>query len=76
MKRRQNWQCLGTLGLLVVLIAGPAGAAQYADTVFRNAEIYTLDPTQPWAQALAVAGSRIVAVGDDAAVEAWIGPET
>ena len=63
MKRRQNWQCLGTLGLLAVLIAGPAGAAQYADTVFRNAEIYTLDPTQLWAQALAVAGSRIVAVG-------------
>lgn len=76
MKRRQNWQCFGSLGLLLILIAGPAGAAQYADMVFRNAQIYTVDPAQPWAQALAVAGSRIVAVGDDAAVEPWIGPET
>mgnify|MGYP000204813867 CR=1 FL=1 len=76
MKRREIWQCLGPLGLLLMLIAGPAGAAQYADTVFRNAQIYTVDPAQPWAQALAVAGSRIVAVGSDAAVEPWIGPET
>ena len=70
MKRRQNWQCMGTLGLLAVLIAGPAGAAQYADTVFRNAEIYTLDPTQPWAQALAVVGSRSVAVGSKVVYQA------
>lgn len=70
MKRRQNWQCLGTLGPLAVLIAGPADAAQYADTVFRNAEIYTLDPTQPWAQALAVVGSRIVAVGSKVVYQA------
>lgn len=76
MKRRQNWLCLEPLGLLLILIAGPAGAAQYAETVFRNAQIYTVDPVQPWAQALAVAGSRIVAIGDDAAVEPWIGPET
>ena len=47
MKRRQNWQCFGPLGLLLILIAGPAGAAQYADMVFRNAQIYTVDPAQP-----------------------------
>lgn len=31
-----------------------------------NGRVYTLDPARPWAEAIAVAGSRIVAVGTNA----------
>ncbi len=34
-----------------------------AETIFHNGQIYTLDPSQPRAEALAVAGGRILAVG-------------
>lgn len=36
-----------------------------ADLVLLNGRIYTLDPQQPTAQALAIAGNRIVALGDN-----------
>ena len=47
-----------------------------ADIVFRNAHIYTVDPKNPWARALAIRGDRISCVGDDEAVLAWTGPQT
>jgi predicted amidohydrolase YtcJ len=47
-----------------------------ATTVFRGGAIYTLDPGRPWAQAVAVRGNAITAVGSDEAVERWIGPDT
>jgi hypothetical protein len=34
-----------------------------ADSVVVNAKIYTLNPRQPWAEALAVRGEKILAVG-------------
>ncbi|MBD9370074.1 amidohydrolase [Xanthomonas sp. XNM01] len=43
------------------------------DLVIRNARITTLDPRNPQAQALAVAGGRIVAVGSEAEVMALAG---
>jgi predicted amidohydrolase YtcJ len=36
-----------------------------ADLIIRNARVYTLDPDQPWAQAIAVAKERIVYVGSN-----------
>ena len=39
-------------------------AVDAADEVFLNARIYTLDETQPWAEALAVRGDEIIYVGD------------
>jgi len=47
-----------------------------ADLVVRNATVYTVDATRSWAQALAVKEGRIVAVGADRDVAAWIGPST
>ena len=38
------------------------------DTVFRNANVVTLDAERPRATAVAVLGDRVVAVGDDASV--------
>jgi predicted amidohydrolase YtcJ len=38
--------------------------------------ILTVDELQPTAEALAVSGGRIIAVGDRSAVDNWVGPET
>jgi predicted amidohydrolase YtcJ len=35
------------------------------DLLIRNAKVYTVDPARPWAEAVAVRGGRIAAVGDD-----------
>ncbi|MGA8212191.1 MAG: amidohydrolase [Candidatus Sulfotelmatobacter sp.] len=47
-----------------------------ADLVITNAKIWTVDASQPLAQAVAVLGDRIVAVGSNAAVDRWRGPNT
>ena len=47
-----------------------------ADLVLRNGTVYTLDPARPSAEAVAVQGDRIVAVGAEADVRPWIGPTT
>ncbi|HYQ51285.1 MAG TPA: amidohydrolase [Pseudomonas sp.] len=49
---------------------------QAADCIIRNARVYTVDAHLPWAQALAVNGERIVYVGDEGGVEAFVGPQT
>ena len=45
-----------------------------ADLIIRNAKVWTVDKNHPTAQAVAVLGDRIVAVGSNADVEAWHGP--
>ncbi len=52
--------CLGLLLLSVNLSA--------ADLILSNARIYTLDPALPWAEAIAIDGNRITAVGSNQAV--------
>jgi hypothetical protein len=47
-----------------------------ADLVVRGAAVYTLDPARPWAQAFAVRGGKVVAVGDDADIEPLAGVDT
>jgi predicted amidohydrolase YtcJ len=47
-----------------------------ADLIITNAKIWTVDKTRPNADAVAVLGERIVAVGSAADVDAWHGPQT
>ena len=47
-----------------------------ADLIITNAKIWTVDKAHPTAQAVAVLGERIVAVGSNAEVDAWRGPNT
>jgi predicted amidohydrolase YtcJ len=47
-----------------------------ADTIILHGRIYTLDAKQPWAQALAIRADKIVAVGNDAAIEKFRHPGT
>ena len=46
------------------------------DTVVLNGKVFTSDPAQPWAQAIAIRGERIVAVGDTASITALAGSST
>ncbi|MEM7355108.1 MAG: amidohydrolase [Acidobacteriota bacterium] len=56
---------------------GPDGASGPAPRlILHNAAIYTLDPNKPWAEAVAVRGDEIVAVGSDEDVLALAGSET
>jgi len=47
-----------------------------ADLIITNAKIWTVDKSLPMAQAVAVLGDRIVAVGSSADVDAWRGRNT
>ncbi len=66
---------------VIALLAPPAGDAQGdppPDVIFHHGTVLTLAgaPDQWVAEALAVAGERIQAVGDEAAILALAGPET
>lgn len=47
-----------------------------ADLVLRNGKVVTMDSTAPEGEALAVTGDRITAVGSDADIQKYIGPDT
>jgi len=49
---------------------------QPADTLITRAKVYTVDPANPHAEAVAVWGRHIVFVGSAEAVAAWRGPHT
>jgi hypothetical protein len=52
------------------------GSGNPADLVLTGGHVYLVDAARSWADAVAVAGGRIVAVGTDAEVSAHIGPHT
>jgi predicted amidohydrolase YtcJ len=49
---------------LAVALGGVSHANESADTVFTNGKVYTVNEEQPWAEAVAVKGNKIVYVGD------------
>lgn len=59
----------GAVGL-IVQAQGPA------DLLLLNGRIYTVDTARPWAEAVAIRGDRIAAVGSTAEVKALAGPQT
>ncbi|HET7253820.1 MAG TPA: amidohydrolase family protein, partial [Xanthobacteraceae bacterium] len=69
---------VAALVAVALTTAGLASAAfgQNADTVLLNGKIVTLDPASPAAEALAVRGGKIVAVGSSADIRALAGPDT
>jgi predicted amidohydrolase YtcJ len=69
--------------LVSVLLLGACGEAEAprsgpepADLVITGASIWTGEPDQPWVEALAVSGDRIIAVGSDEEVTPLIGSGT
>ncbi len=48
----------------------------HADTIIRNANIITINPSQPRAQALAMRHGRFIAVGNNSEIATLAGPGT
>jgi predicted amidohydrolase YtcJ len=72
---------LYTAYLWAFLLAIPTAVAsdappQPADIIITNARIYTVNPQQKWAEAIAVRGDRIVAVGSSQEIERYGGAST
>ncbi len=55
---------------LICVLALTSMNAMAVDTVYFNAEVYTVNPNQPWVSAIAVEDGRFVAVGSDSEVKA------
>jgi len=62
--------------LLAVLPLTAGAQAQRADRIFVNGKIWTADDARPSAEAIAVAGDKIVAVGSSQEIRALAGPKT
>jgi predicted amidohydrolase YtcJ len=65
--------------LFFVLLSPAFALAQSspaADLIITNARIWTVDPSHPTAEAVAVLGDRITAVGSNQDVSGWRGPKT
>ncbi|MEX2527365.1 MAG: amidohydrolase family protein, partial [Gemmatimonadota bacterium] len=68
---------LATLAPVAGLVACTAPAGDdAADRVLTNGRIWTGDEARPWAEAVAVRGERIVAVGTDAEIRERVGART
>lgn len=57
--------------LLLLPMSALAASRPAADLIITNAKVWTVDKAHPSAQAVAVLGDRIVAVGTNAEVKAW-----
>ncbi len=65
-------------GLMLPLLAACAGADGNgsADLVITNAVAVTMDQAVPTAEAVAIVGHEIAAIGSGREIDDWIGPET
>jgi predicted amidohydrolase YtcJ len=57
-----------TLGFLTAGVTPAQKKSAYADTVVLHGKIYTVNSKQPWAEALAIRGERVVAVGSNSEI--------
>ncbi|NIV98553.1 amidohydrolase family protein, partial [Candidatus Saccharibacteria bacterium] len=67
-----NFLLFGTVGLLILL----GCAEQKAELVFRNGVIHTVDESNSKAEAVAISGDKVVAVGSNADMGPFIGTGT
>lgn len=66
----------GSMLLSAVFIVSVAEAGVEANYVMTNGKIYTVNDKQPWAEAVAVHGNKIVYVGDNKGARAFVGKGT
>ena len=56
--------------------AEPVTESSFADVVVNDTAVYTLNPKQPWAEAIAIRDGVIVMVGSNAEAQKLTGPDT
>lgn len=77
MRQRSRWYEIVSLScVLLFALATTAQTEHSADVIITNARIYTVNSKQPWAEAIVIAGDKIVAVGSEKEVETFHGPAT
>src|SRR6516225_10979768 len=71
-------KCKFALCVLIIMAALDANAESKpsATLIVTNAAVYTVDKQHPKAEAVAVIGDRIVAVGSRSDIDFWRGPKT
>jgi predicted amidohydrolase YtcJ len=67
---------LTLLAAALLLPAAASAANKPADTVFKNGDVYTVNPGDRTAQAVAVRDGEIVYVGSNRGANAFVGPST
>ena len=75
-RRSAKWALVGLLCLSGLIFQGCAAKKAPADLVLTNGKLVTLDPNVPEAEAVAVNGDRITAVGSSKEIRAYIGDAT
>lgn len=73
---KQVWGRVLRSAVLIAAGALRAAAAEPADLLLLNGRVWTAEPAQPWAEAVAVKADRIVYVGSAAGAAAYRGPAT
>jgi predicted amidohydrolase YtcJ len=73
--------CKAWFAVFIALLVGCGPAADSdpgikAELVLTGGRIYTVDDRNPWAEAVAIAGDRLVFVGDAAGVSSYAGEST
>ncbi len=61
---------------LAACTEGPVTRLPVADTVIIQAKVWTADPHNPWAEAVAIEGEKILAVGSEVEINGFIGDST
>ena len=72
----QNHRVCLAISFMTLLCCTAAAQTPPPDTIYTNANIYTLDPARPRAAAIAVRADRIVAVGSQAELRRLRRPQT
>ena len=73
-RNRSTSILLGTA--LLISYGGASQAAPEADTVYLNANVVTMDDSRPTAEAIAIKGQEILAVGSNARIQQFVGAST
>ncbi len=67
---------LRNCAILLLLCIASLVSAQQADVIVHHARIYTVNPAQPWADAVALRDGKVLAVGSEQEVARVKGPQT
>ena len=67
---------LSTAGHLGAQAAGVSARVSAPDLILTGGKVFTADSTRPWAEAVAIRGERIAAVGTTAQITRLAGPRT